>query len=172
MDPTGMPDVATKLQQARADLVAARATQAANLPPAQRMARYHTRVQRAAEKVDKIKMQIAELYKAKEELYAQLEANDKAMQEQQQRLEQAQEDQKREEQDAKTVWVDTAPDEGPGSLAEFTKASKAKTAEAKTKFVGNAEFHTFIEEMSNMVGALPEKASSSPPPSTSITDTP
>eukprot|EP00959_Pyramimonas_sp_CCMP1952_P053189 1112621-Pyramimonas_sp.AAC.1 len=94
------------------------------------------------------------------------------MEEQKKRLERAQEDQQREEQDAKSVWADTAPDEGPGPLAEFTKTSKAKIAEAKTKFAGNAEILRFINDMSSMVGALPEKATPPPPPSPSITDTP
>eukprot|EP00959_Pyramimonas_sp_CCMP1952_P235695 4925671-Pyramimonas_sp.AAC.1 len=81
------------------------------------MARCHTRAQRAAEKVEKIKHHISELEKTKQELQAQLDATNLSMEEQKKRLERAQEDQQREEQDAKSVWADTAPDEGPGSLA-------------------------------------------------------
>eukprot|EP00959_Pyramimonas_sp_CCMP1952_P344985 7225035-Pyramimonas_sp.AAC.1 len=72
------------------------------------------------------------------------------MDEQKKRLEQAQDDQQREEQDAKSVWADTAPDEGPGSLAEFTKTSKAKIEEAKTKFADNADILQFINDMASM----------------------
>ncbi|CAK0804860.1 unnamed protein product [Prorocentrum cordatum] len=93
----------------------------AALPPTQRMARCHIRVQRASDKVEKIKSQIAELEKKRDEL-------------------QTQEDQTREEQDTKTVWADTAPEEGPGTVAAFTKSANEKVEAAKTKFVGNVEY--------------------------------
>eukprot|EP00959_Pyramimonas_sp_CCMP1952_P447414 9368402-Pyramimonas_sp.AAC.1 len=167
-----MPDVAAKLQQARADLVEARAAQAASLPPAQRMARCHTRVQRAAEKVEKIKNQISELEKVQEELQQQLDANIQSIDEQKKRLEQAMDDQQREEQNAKSVWADTAPEEVPVSLAEFTKTSKAKIEEAKKKFADNADMLQFINDMASMVETLPERSEPPPSPVPSTTDTP